>query len=165
MVGAEFPHYALRVRYRHERIVEQCLRARGYIPFLPCSKQRRNWSDRRVELASPLFPGYLFCSFDILKRQPIVTLPGVLDVVRAGREPLPVDPQELANIHTLISSGEDVRSCSPIVGQVVRIRSGPLQGIVGVLKEVRSHKRLIVSISILQRAISTSIDDGCVEPL
>ena len=38
------------------------------------------------KISSPLFPGYVFCRFDVLKRLPILITPGVISLsgARAG---------------------------------------------------------------------------------
>src|SRR5438046_9075861 len=74
---------ALRIRTRHERIVASALYEKGYEVFLPLYYTRRQWSDRIKEMALPLFPGYLFCRFDLQKRLPVLVRPGILHVARS----------------------------------------------------------------------------------
>ncbi len=82
---AERSWFALRVRSRHERIVASALCDKGNEVFLPLYRCERRWSDRIKELELPLFPGYLFCRFDILNRLPILVTPGILHIVGIGR--------------------------------------------------------------------------------
>src|SRR5688572_19656248 len=86
-----YPWYAIQVRSRHERVVASTLHAKGYEVFLPINALRRQWSDRVKELEHPLFPGYLFCRFDLQRRLPIMVTPGVLHVVGVGKTLLPVE--------------------------------------------------------------------------
>src|SRR5216684_1011727 len=79
------PWFALQVRARHEMGVAQHLCSRGYDWFLPLYKCRKRWSDRMKEVETPLFPGYLFCRFDPQERLPILTSPGVIQVVVYNR--------------------------------------------------------------------------------
>jgi len=150
--------YAIQARCRHERSVERWLRARGYDPFVPLYKDRRKWSDRTAEIETPLFPGYVFCSFDVKARLPILSTPGVLGIVGIGKQPLSVDPRELDAIRAMLASGIDVQPCRMSPGQRVRIESGPLTGIEGVLLDVRGKNRLVVSISLLERSVSAIVD-------
>ena len=64
------PWYGVRTRANHERTAATVLEAKGYEQYLPSYKVRRRWSDRIVETILPLFPGYVFCRFDELGRQP-----------------------------------------------------------------------------------------------
>ena len=47
----------------------------------------------------------------------------------------------------------------------MRIHSGPLQGIDGIVIDLKSEKRLVVSVSLLQRSISVAIDTAWVRPI
>src|SRR5437867_6253017 len=73
--------YALQIRPRWESLVAAHLRYRGYEPFLPTYQAKRRWADRIKILDSPLFPGYLFCQFNLNTRMPILTTPGVSGIV------------------------------------------------------------------------------------
>ena len=54
----------------------------------------------------PLFPGYLFCRFDVRDRLlPILTTPGVIGIVGAGKTPVPVDDEEIEAIRAILRSG------------------------------------------------------------
>ena len=164
-VEIDVPHYAIQVRYQYERIVEESLRNRGFSPFLPVFKRRRRWSDRIMETETPLFPGYLFCPFDLKNRLPVLASPGVVGIVGAGKRPLPVDSSELAAVRAMTLRGIDVQPCSAVPGQKIRIGSGPLKGLEGALLEVRGKHRLVVRISILNRSISAIIDGSEVQPI
>jgi len=85
---SSYPWYALQVRSRYEKIVASTLLSKGYEGFLPLYSQRRRWSDRMKELELPLFPGYLFCRFDVNKRLPILVTPG-LSALSSREDPLP----------------------------------------------------------------------------
>src|ERR1035437_3207123 len=83
--------YAIRVQSRFESVVSMALRGKGYEEFLPVYRTRRRWSDRFKDVDLPLFPGYLFCRFDVTGRLlPILTTPGLVSIVGAGRTPVPV---------------------------------------------------------------------------
>src|ERR1700726_677092 len=71
-----YPWFALQVRSRHEKNIATLMHGKGYEPFLPLYKGRRRWSDRFKEMELPLFPGYLFCRFDVQNRLPVLTTPG-----------------------------------------------------------------------------------------
>lgn len=79
--------YALYVRSNFERAAEQCLRGKGYQAFSPFYQTWRKRSDRTKRLDLPLFPGYVFCSFNANKRLPILTTPGVVTIVGGATFP------------------------------------------------------------------------------
>jgi hypothetical protein len=80
-----YPWFALRLRSKYEKITATHLRERGYEEFAPSYKVEKRWSDRTKQIDQFLFPGYLFCRFDPHDRLPILTAPGVVDVVGFGK--------------------------------------------------------------------------------
>ncbi len=158
--------YAVRVRPRHERAVDAALRARGVESFLPTHCVRRVWSDRVKTLREPLFPGYLFCRLDRLRRRGVVEVPGVVQIVGFGGSPTPIGDEELDAIRALSSSGAKLtplKAWKP--GRLVRVVEGALAGVTGVLDQVRGGARLIVRVSLLQRAVAVEIDAAWVRPI
>ena len=88
--------YAIRVQSKFENLVSATLRGKGYEEFLPVYRSSRRWSDRVKNLDLPLFPGYLFCRFDVHGRLlPILTTPGVISIIGAGKTPIPVSDDEI----------------------------------------------------------------------
>jgi transcription antitermination factor NusG len=153
------PWYALQVRSRHEIGVARHLRGIGYEEFLPQYACRKRWSDRIKEVQAPLFPGYLFCRFNPQNRLPILTTPGVIQIVGYNRQPIPVDEDEIKSIRTLVTSGIPHQPWPFLkVGEKVRIESGPLRGLEGVLVGFKGTRRLILSVSLLQRSVAVEMD-------
>ena len=165
-VRVDHPWYALQVRPRYEKVVAWSLRSRGYSDFLPAYCCTRRWSDRIQKLALPLFPGYVFCRFDINKRLPILTIPGVKRIVGMGKLPHPVEENEIAALQVVVSSGLLLKPWPFVrVGQRVRIQDGPLRNVEGILSEIGDRGQLIVSITLLQRSVAVTIDRGWIRPI
>jgi transcriptional antiterminator NusG len=158
--------FALYVRSRHEKVVESGLRGKGYSAFSPFYRTRRRRIDRIAEIDVPLFPGYVFCCFDPSKRLPILMTPGIVGVVGPGHRPEPVDDVEIASIRTLALSGHPVQPW-PFLrsGQRIRLQSGPLMGAEGIFLCIKDQYHLVVSITLLQRAVSVVIEKDAVAPL
>ncbi len=158
--------YALQVRSRHERVVAEYLSGLDYEWFLPVCKDRKRWSDRIKQVELPLFPGYLFCRFDAQYRLPILKTPGVVQIVGYNRQPVPVDEAEIAAIQTLVFSGVPNQPCSFVeIGDRVKIGSGPLRGLEGILVESRGRHKFVLSVSLLQRSVAVEIDSMSVTPI
>jgi transcription antitermination factor NusG len=161
----EFPWFALQVRARHETGVAGFLEAKGYEQLVPLYKCRRRWSDRIKVTEAPLFPGYLFCRFDPQYRLPILKTPGVIQIVGYNRIPTPIDEIEMRAIQTLIASGRPAQPWPFLaVGEHVRIESGSLRGLDGIVVKLKENHRLVVSISLLRRSVAVEIDSALVEP-
>jgi transcription antitermination factor NusG len=151
--------YALHVRPRFESTVELQLGGKGYEVFLPTYASRRRWSDRVKTVFQPLFPGYVFCRFDVNARLPILITPGVNAIIGVGKIPVPVDEEEICAIRSVMDSGLTSRPCDYIQdGESVRVETGPLAGLVGIVERSKNSDRLIVSLSLLMRSVSVEID-------
>jgi transcription antitermination factor NusG len=159
MAVSQHPWFALQVRTRHEVGVANYLLGQGYESFLPLYKCRKRWSDRIKEVQTPLFPGYLFCRFDAQDRLPIMKTPGVMQIVGVNRVPVAVDESEISAIQTLAGTGLPNQPWPFLqVGERVRIESGSLCGIEGILMDFKGSHRLVLSITLLQRSVSVEID-------
>jgi transcription antitermination factor NusG len=114
----------------------------------------------------PLFSGYLFCQFDAKHRLPILQTPNVNSVVGIGREPAPIDEAEIEAIRRVVNAGV-VYAPHPYVtlGQLVRVEYGSLSGLVGLVTDLRSDSRLIISVNLLMRSVSVEIDRAWVKPV
>ena len=51
------------------------------------------------------------------------------------------------------------------VGAPVRVKHGPLTDTLGTLVQMKNQFRLVISVMILQRAVSVEIDEAMVEPV
>jgi transcription antitermination factor NusG len=157
--------FALRVKPRCEKAVAGLLREKGYEVFLPLHAERRRWSDRIATIETPLFAGYVFSRFDVLHRLPILKTPGVINVVSVGRIPQPIDEHEIASIRILVDSQLDLQPWPFLhLGSRVQVVGGPLAGAEGVVVAMKKGHRLVVSITLLQRAVSVEIPESCAWP-
>jgi len=158
--------YALYVRSHCEKATEQRLRGKGYRAFSPFYKTWRKRPDRTKQLDLPLFPGYVFCCFNPNVRLPILTTPGVVVIVGAGKNPEPVRQSEIDSIQMVSEAGHAVQPW-PFLrqDQRIRIEAGPLAGIEGTLLTVKGQLRLVVSITLLQRSMAVEVDQEVVRPL
>ena len=156
--------YALRVRPRFEKVVSRNLQSKGYEEFLPLFKRSSRWSDRVKEIELPLFPGYVFCKFDVRHRLPILVIPGVTAVVQLGKTPIPVEEHEITNLRSVVSSGAHCEPWPfPERGQRVRVEYGSLAGTEGIVLAVKNTYRLVISVNLLQRSVAVEIDRDCLK--
>jgi transcription antitermination factor NusG len=158
--------YAVRVKSKFEQTVSAILQQKGVEQFLPTYRSRRIWSDRIRTMDLPLFPGYVFCRIPLDARDRVLTTSGVMDLVGAGRRPIPISDQEIAAIQTIIQSHLAAEPWPFLrIGQQVRIRRGPLAGLEGILVKVKNSYRLVVSVTLLERSVAAEIDAAYVAPV
>jgi len=158
--------FALRVKSRHEKVVAGSLENKGFAHLLPLYRSTRRWSDRTKALDLPLFPGYVFCRFDLCQRGQIVQTFGVHSIVAFGSEPSPVAPEDIFSLCSLIDAGTDARPTQYLAaGQRVMVTEGPLSGVTGYLMKLRNSRTLVISICLLQRSVAVEIDRTSAIPL
>jgi transcription antitermination factor NusG len=158
--------YALHVRTRFEKVVARNLQAKGYEEFLPLYRRTSNWSDRKKVLELPLFPGYVFCRFNVENRLPVLTIPGVNAIVGIGKTLMPVEEREINDIRTVLDSNSLCEPCPFLqVGQRVSVEHGPLAGTHGIVTIVKNTCRLVISVNLLQRSVAVEIDRDCLKPI
>lgn len=111
----------------------------------------------------PLFPGYLFCRFDIHNRLPVLMVPGVVGIVGGTKLPTPIDLSEIDALQATIQAGLS-REPWPFlhVGDRVRIEHGSMAGVEGILLQIKGRHRLILSITLLQRSVAVDVDSAWV---
>jgi transcription antitermination factor NusG len=158
--------YALQVRSRKEGYVASQITAQGYECLLPTYKSIRKWSDRVKEMEQPLFPGYLFCRFDFRDRRPVITTPGVLQIVGSGHTAVPVSNEEIRDLQLVVSSGVSKQPWPYLeVGQRVRVNYGTLTGLEGILVNLKGNHRVVLSVTLLQRAVAMEVESSWLTPV
>lgn len=163
---ATYPWFAVRTKSNFEQPTAALLRNKGYEEFLPVSVTRRRWSDRIKTIEAPLFPGYVFCRFDIQKRLPVLTTPGVVGIVGIGKHPAPIPDEEIARIQRIAASGLAAHPWPFLrVGERILIDRGPLAGMEGILLRIKREWRLVASIELLQRSIAVEVERDWVKPV
>jgi transcription antitermination factor NusG len=165
MDGASARWFALAVKPRFDKAVARALEVKGYETLLPLYKKHHKYGVRSKDSELPLFPGYVCCRFDIQTRLPIVITPGVIQVLGAGSRPIPLSDLEIYSLQATLKAQLPVQPF-PFVdgGQRVRINSGVLAGVEGIVVRLKPSLRLVLSITLLQRSVLVEIDRDQVSP-
>jgi transcription antitermination factor NusG len=161
-----FCWFALQVRSRWEGTTTGLLRGKGLETLLPTYTTKRKWSDRFKVVEAPLFPGYVFCRFDVHNRLPVLITPGVISVVGRGKTPIAVDDKEILSIQAAIGSGIQMEPWPYLeIGERVRVKDDVLDGMEGILTNFRGSDRVIISVTLLRRSVALEIDRSRISPL
>jgi len=158
--------YAVHTRARHEKVVATQLSGRGVETYLPLVEEIHRWSDRRKRVQVPLFPGYTFIHARG-SAETVAAVTAVESVVRiVGTHPAgtPIPDEQIQTVHRLVSQNIPcVNHPFLEVGQRVRVRGGPLDGVQGTLLALKGAKSLVVSIELIQRSLAVKIEGYDVE--
>lgn len=158
--------YAVFTVPKHEKAVLRHLEARGIESFLPSYEITRQWRNRqRVKLVLPLFPCYLFVRNSYLDYGRILQTPGAIRLIGNQRGPLPVPNSAIE----LLRAGVAERKVQPfhelVVGKRVRVKSGAMQGVEGILIRKNNALRFILSIELINQSASIEMDGENLEPI
>ena len=151
--------YALFARHQHEKAVALALSNKNFEAYLPLYRSLRRWQDRDKQLLLPLFPGYLFIREGLDRQLQILTTPGVLHIVGWGGRPAIVPQAQLDAVRRILASRLAVESHPYLnCGDRVRVKSGPLMGLEGILTRKKGVARLVISLGMLGRSAAVEID-------
>ena len=157
---------ALYTRHQHEKLVASVLLIKGFDVFLPLYPSVRKWKDRMKKLSLPLFPSYVFVRDSLARRLQILTTPGVHKMLMVGEQPAVIPEGEIEAIRRAVQSSLRVEP-HPFLrcGDRVRVKSGRLEGIEGILTRKKNLYRLILSVELLGQSAAVEVDAAIVEPV
>jgi len=156
--------YAVYTCARHEKRVAEQIERRRFSCFLPVYRSVRKWKDRRKELQLVLFPGYVFVHMKLADRSAVLQLPGVVRFVSFRGQPAALSVAEIEMLRERLSRASKVEPHPYLrTGRRVRVRSGPLQGLEGIIVRRKESCRCVFSIDVIQRSVAVEVDEADVE--
>jgi transcription antitermination factor NusG len=116
-------------------------------------------------LQLPLFPGYVFVRIALLERLRVLEVPGVVRLVGFNNMPAALPTSEIETLRSGLS-GQLRAQPHPylLVGRRVRVRSGPLAGLDGILLRRKGHCRLVLSVDLIKSSMIVDVDAADVVP-
>ncbi len=159
--------YAIHTRSRHEKQVDLFLSERGVETFLPLVHTLSRRRDRKKYVDIPLFPGYLFVCAEKERLYDVKFTRGVTRIIGTDIDaPTPIPDKQIMDIK-LIMETEVQLDPFPYLkkGRMVRVKSGPLKGLEGILVERKGHYKLVIQIDLLQKGAAAEVFISDIEPI
>jgi len=163
------PWWVCHCKPRCEKKFAALMQAHGFEHYLPLVTSERRYESRIKGFTKPLFPGYVFAEVPAEKK-PLIYQQDLL--ARAFEvEDVPRLLEQLDDIRALLSSGLDF-TLKPLLtkGRRVRIISGPLKGVEGLVESAEVGKKrgssngsggqrssVLLSVDVLQQGILVSV--------
>ena len=132
-----FPHwYVIYTKPHSEDQAQRELQKKGIFVFLPKISEFRFRKGKLRQQTEPLFPNYLFAKFTIHDSYyDVKWARGVKRIVGNGDMPIPLDDSIVIYIRQQVDKGGLGRPKSSLkVGDRVRVKQGPLEGLCGVVQ-------------------------------
>ena len=160
------PHwYAAQTAPNHEKRVAEHLDAKMVQHFLPLYTAKRRLKDRNVTLHRPLFPGYVFVRIALQDRLEVLKVPSVTRFVGPSR-PMAVPDCDIEGIRQALATGVSAEPHSFLkVGRKIRIVSGPMRGMEGILTRRKGAARVVISMDVIMRSVVLELDINDVVPV
>ena len=160
--------FAVQTRPRHEKVVAQRLGEKGISTFLPLVKTVHRWSDRRRTVELPLFSCYVFVRLAPRNdaRLRVLLVEGVASFVGPRGQGTAIPEEQIESVRKLVEEQLPYCFCPFLkIGQRMRIRSGALNGVEGILLSRSGESTLVVSIDVIDRSLAVRIEGYDVEPI
>jgi transcription antitermination factor NusG len=158
--------YAAYTCPRHEKRVAQQIEHRRIECFLPLYQSVRRWKDRKKQLDLALFPGYVFVRFALKDRLQVLELPGVVQLVSFGGQPAAVPESDINALRRGLVTQTGILPHPYLkIGRRVRVCSGPMVGLEGLLVRKRDRFRVVLSIELIMRSVAVEVDESDLEPV
>lgn len=151
--------YAVYTLPNNEKSLIKHLEIRQIESYLPTWECARVWKNRqRIKVVQPLFPSYLFVRIRNAERPRVLQSPGALRIVGNCQGHLSIPDREIE----FLRSGFCRQRLEPYrelaLGKRVRIKSGPLEGVQGILVQKKNSIRFVLSIEMINQSVAMNVD-------
>lgn len=166
--SASIPWYAIYTRSRHEKRVAEQLAQKNIPTFLPLHVEVHRWQDRYKKVEMPLFRGYVFAQYELdsPSRMSILRTTGVVRIVGFGQEDAAVPGEQIETLQRLLETRQLVHRHRYLqVGERVKVISGALAGVEGILVRVKKQDRLVIAIEPIRQAVAIELSGYEVVPI
>ncbi len=140
-------------------------RKQSRISFLARGSRSSFRSTGLSTVGLPLFPCYVFFKGGLSRQLDILTTPGVHSVVASAGSVADIPEEEINAVRKMVEGSSTRLEPHPFIkfGDYVRVKSGPLMGLEGILIRKKNQFRLVVSVEILGRSAAAEVDVSTVE--
>ena len=157
--------YAIFTVPRSEQSVARHFEVRQIETFLPTCTSLRMWKNRqRVKVVQPLFPTYIFAKIARAERSLVLGSPGVLRIVGNAKGPLPIAGSDIEFLRSDFCRERVEPYRELVVGQKVRVKCGPMQGVKGVLIRKKNSLRFVLTLELINQHAAVVVLADELEP-
>ena len=135
------PWFVIYTKSRNEKKVAELLQKNGVETFCPLVKLKKNWSDRKKIVETPLFNSYVFVNLSEKDGNVVFNVPGVIRYVFWLNKPAIVRDYEIESLKAMLSETMDSFSIENYqIGDTIKISEGVFKGVEGVIEEQTNTK-------------------------
>lgn len=153
----------LHVRPRCEKKTAEFCRAGKLDFYLPLRSETKVYQRRKVTVEKPVFPGYVFASFDREGRLELLKTNHIVRILTPGSEDELL--AQLDQVKKALAVDATLSTVTALKkGSKVRITSGPFMGIEGMVTGLKSTNLVRLNVDIIGQAVVVEVDRTMLEP-
>ncbi|TRX70676.1 UpxY family transcription antiterminator [Carboxylicivirga sp. M1479] len=154
--------YALYTKSRAEKKVLLNLEAMGIEAYLPLKRELKKWSDRKKWVETPIISSYIFIKIPESDYQRPFGVNGVVAYVSHKGKASVIPESDILTMKKAIENKMDfsVENDAIEKGQVIKVTSGPLEGVSGEVLDVQGSKKIILRINQIGYTLIINLDDA-----
>lgn len=137
--------YLAQFKPNSHRIAKRNLDQQGFRTFLPVQEETYRWRGRFMTEKRPLFPGYIFLSFDIKEDawRAVRSTPGIARLVSLGAGPTAVPAKVVSQL--MLRCDREGNLLPPRIlkkGDAVALTKGPFVGFTATIEGMAPERRI-----------------------
>jgi transcription antitermination factor NusG len=139
------PWFVIYTKSRNEKKVAELLQKNGVEAFCPLVKLKKNWSDRKKIVETPLFNSYVFVNVSEKDRNVVFNVPGVIRYLFWLKKPAIVKDSEIESLKAVLNDTMDSFTIENYqIGDTVKISEGVFKGLDGVIEKQSNNKLHVI---------------------
>jgi transcription antitermination factor NusG len=156
--------YAAYTKHQHEKHVARHFTSKGLETFLPLYEAVHRWQDRAKTVQLPLFPCYVFVRMNLQRKLDVLMTGGVFWLVGSSGFASPIPEREMESLRAAAANpGRVVPHPYLKQGDLVRVRSGPFEGIEGIFVRTKRQCRVVLSVPLLMQSAAVEVEVSLLE--
>jgi transcription antitermination factor NusG len=139
------PWFVIYTKSRNEKKVAELLQKNGVEAFCPLVKLKKNWSDRKKIVETPLFNSYVFVNVSEKDRNVVFNVPGVIRYVFWLKKPAVARDSEIESLKAVLNDIMDSFTIENYqIGETIKISEGAFKGLDGVIEKQSKNKLHVI---------------------
>ena len=125
----------------------------------------KQWSDRKKKVEEPLFRSYLFVNITQKDYYNVLNVPGVVKFITFNKQAVAVPDNQIIAIKEYINDIDlqDINYDDFKEGELVRVKTGQMKGLIGRFVKINGKHRVIVDIEAVGQSLPINIARSNVE--
>jgi len=137
-------------------------RVQRYEYYLPLRQETKIYQRRKVTVEKPVFPGYIFVSFDRDGRLELLKTNNIVRILETADEQRLI--HEIEQIRKALTVDATLGAVAALKkGRTVRITGGPFMGVEGQIHELKGSTKVLLNVDMIGRAVAVEVDRDFLE--